>query len=142
MRNKNHYNSNKMPESHQKSYFYSYTRPGRTHAANINIPIGIPMVWRCLAPLKARGNIKNVALPLTSAYFMKICKITKDSAIFFKIRESWNWDPPKLSIIHWDYCHLAPRERRMVEIAFIHGSYRNPINYLIFLRISTKLMGK
>ena len=42
------------------------------------------MVWRCLAPLKARGNIKNVKTPLNSAYFMKICKITKDSAIFFK----------------------------------------------------------
>ena len=132
----------KCLKSNQKSYFYSYTRPGRPHAANINIPIGIPMVWRCLAPLKARGNIKNVKIPLNSAYFMKICKLPRILLFSSKIRESWNWDPPKLPIIHWNYCHLAPRERRMVEIAFIHGIYRNPIHYLIFLRISIKLMGK
>ena len=59
-----------------------------------------------------------------------------------KIRKSWNWDPQKSSIFYWNYCHLAPRERRMVEIAFIYGIHWNFTDYSIFLRISLKSMGK
>ena len=42
----------------QESHFHSYTRPGWPHAANINIPIGIPMIFRCLGRPKARGGMK------------------------------------------------------------------------------------
>jgi len=52
----------------QESHFHSYTRPGWPHAANINIPIGIPMIFRCLGRPKARGGMKNAIFPINSIF--------------------------------------------------------------------------